>query len=116
MKIKLDENLPARLRNVLRTYGHDVDTVLDEQLGGLPDADIWAAACAENRLLITQDLDFSDLRRFAPGAHPGVLLVRLRDPSVGAISARVESIASLLPDLARCFAVLTESKLRVKRP
>lgn len=115
MKIKLDENLPTRLRDVLRTYGHDVDTVLDEQLGGMPDAEIWGAACNEDRLLITQDLDFSDLRTFAPGSHPGLLLVRLRNPSVMAITARVESIASLLPDLAKCFAVLTEAKLRIKR-
>ena len=32
MKIKLDENMPHRLVAALARHGHDVDTVLDEQL------------------------------------------------------------------------------------
>ena len=32
MKIKLDENLPARLADVLRDLGHDVLTVFDENI------------------------------------------------------------------------------------
>lgn len=59
MKIKLDENLPVRIKTVLQTHGHDVDTVPEESLSGRPDSDVWAAACGEGRLLITQDLDFS---------------------------------------------------------
>jgi hypothetical protein len=31
------------------------------------------------RFLVTQDLDFSDVRRFEPGSHHGLLLVRLPD-------------------------------------
>lgn len=33
MRIKLDENLPVALLETLRTYGHDVDTVADEDPG-----------------------------------------------------------------------------------
>jgi predicted nuclease of predicted toxin-antitoxin system len=77
MRIKLDENIPARAAVCLRTLGHDVDTVLEEGLGGRDDAAIWAAAQGESRFFITQDLDFSDVRRFAPGTHLGVMLVRI---------------------------------------
>ena len=35
MKIKLDENIPVRVSQKLQSLGHDVDTVLDESLGGL---------------------------------------------------------------------------------
>ena len=72
MKIKLDENLPARLAGILSVHGHDVHTVPGENLTGRPDADIWRAANEEGRFLITQDLDFSDARRFAPGTHAGL--------------------------------------------
>ncbi len=37
MKLKLDENLPARLAGELSALGHDVDTVPDEGLKGTPD-------------------------------------------------------------------------------
>jgi len=60
MKIKLDENLPFRLSTLLRDFGHDVHAARDEHLTGHLDEDIWEAAQKESRLLVTQDLDFSD--------------------------------------------------------
>src|ERR1700733_12736684 len=81
MKIKLDENLPYRLANLLADLGHDVHTTYQEGLIGKGDQEIWNAAQEESRFLITQDLDFSDLRIFTPGTHSGILLIRLRKPS-----------------------------------
>lgn len=77
MRIKLDENLPVRLVEMLGELGFEADTADDEGLGGVSDDRVWEAVQAGGRFLITQDLDFSDLRRFAPGSHHGVLLVRL---------------------------------------
>ena len=34
MRLKLDENLGLRQRDLLRSAGHDVDTVRDERLSG----------------------------------------------------------------------------------
>ena len=79
MKLKLDENLPESAATRLAALGYDVDTVLAEQLGGRNDEDVWAAAQAEGRFLVTHDLDFSDARKFRPGSHAGVLIVRLPD-------------------------------------
>jgi len=61
-------------------------------LTGVDDARVWGAAQQEERFFITQDLDFSDLRRYAPGSHRGVLLVRLRDPGREALYLRVRSL------------------------
>ncbi|MGZ8203400.1 MAG: DUF5615 family PIN-like protein [Burkholderiales bacterium] len=68
-----------------------MDTVASEGLKGKPDSDIWNAARRDDRLLITQDLDFSDVRQFKPGTHPGLLLVRLREPGANALLSRVRS-------------------------
>lgn len=46
MKVKLDENLPASLGEVLAAHAHDVDTVVAEKLVGHPDAEVAAAALA----------------------------------------------------------------------
>lgn len=115
MRIKLDENLPERLLGILSAHGHDVHTVPDEKLSGRPDADIWQAACAEERFLITPDLDFSDTRRFAPGTHAGQLLLRLREPGAQALAAAVAAVAGEIDGWQGCFVVATENKLRVKR-
>jgi predicted nuclease of predicted toxin-antitoxin system len=70
MKIKLDENLPLRLTAPLKDLGHDVHTVRAERPIGHPDSEIWEAAQTESRFLITQDMDFSDSRKFALAPTP----------------------------------------------
>lgn len=116
MKIKLDENLPARLAERLQRAGHDVETVQSEGLVGCADAELWSVVCTEGRFLITQDLDFSDARRFQPGTHAGLLLIRLRQPGANALLTTMESVLVELEQWAGCFVVLTEHKLRVLRP
>jgi len=66
--------------------------------------------------LITQDLDFSDMRKFAPGTHCGILLVRLREPGAQALLDMISAVVSKLAGWHGCFVVLTEHKLRVKHP
>jgi predicted nuclease of predicted toxin-antitoxin system len=118
MKVKLDENIPVRLADELALLGHDVDTVQSEGLTGRSDGDIWSSAQHDGRLLITQDLDFSDVRKFKPGTHQGLLLVRLREPGANALLGRLRAIAQEegLESFAGCFAVLTDRKLRIRRP
>lgn len=98
--------------------GHDVETVPDEGLGGATDTQVWHAAQEESRFFITQDLDFSDIDKFSPGSHHGVLLVRLHNPSRHALIDKIESLfrAEMVDDWQRCFVVATDRKLRVRRP
>jgi len=117
MKIKLDENLPESLLPSLRELGHEADNVRLEGLAGRPNTDVWQAAQAGGHFLITQDLDFSDLRKFAPGTQAGLLLLRLRLPGRLALSRRIlevfqtENVAAW----ARCFVLVTDRKIRVHR-
>lgn len=118
MKIKLDENVSAEAARVMATRGHDVDTVPAEGLAGKLDPDVFAAAVREGRALVTQDLDFSDIRRYQPGQHPGMILLRLRTRGRAALLRRVEQIADR-PDFASwagCLVVVTDLKVRVRRP
>jgi predicted nuclease of predicted toxin-antitoxin system len=118
MKIKLDENLPFRLANLLKELGHDAHTVHEERLNGHPDREIWEAAQRESRFLITQDMDFSDSRKFAPGSHHGILLVRLHSPNRRNLVGRVTEVFrnESVGEWAGCFVVATERKIRVLKP
>jgi predicted nuclease of predicted toxin-antitoxin system len=118
MKIKLDENLPASLAPSLVALGHDARTVISENLRGHPDQEVWGIAQEEERFFITQDLDFSDARQFAPGRHNGILLIRLRSPDRRSLLARVHRIFEQ-EDVAKwrgCFVVASDRKIRVLRP
>ena len=118
MKIKLEENLPDRLVAVLIGLGHNVDTVRTEQLAGRADPDVWSAAQTAQRFLITQDLDFSDVRRYTPGTHAGLLLVRLTRPGRKALFERVSTVFQTenVEDWTGCLVVATEQKIRIRRP
>ena len=118
MKIKLDENLPVSLLATLRSHGHNVDTVAQENLTGEPDKTVWQKTQQAGRLLIAQDLDFSDVRTFAPGTHHGILLVRLATPGRRALFERLSSLFATedVESWQRCFVVASDHKLRVRRP
>lgn len=115
MRIKLDENLPGGLAIALRALGHDADTVEQEGMQGCADPDVWRAAQQEGRFLITQDLDFSDVRRFRPGTHAGLLLVRLARPGRVALMRRILQAFERedADKWSGCFVVLTDLKLRI---
>jgi predicted nuclease of predicted toxin-antitoxin system len=118
MRIKLDENLPLKLAASLKALGHDVDTVFDEGLAGHADTDIWQIAQHEKRVLITQDLDFSDAREFLPGTHAGILLIRLSSPSRERLLVRVSEIfqTEAVHQWSGCLIVVTDHKVRILRP
>ena len=118
MRIKLDENLPTRLVPLLDALGHNTDTVPEEQLQGRNDSVIWQATQDAGRFLVTQDMDFSDIRQFRPGTHHGILLLRMRAPGRAALIARLLSIFHTedIGSWSRCFVVATERKIRVVRP
>ncbi|MBI1767893.1 MAG: DUF5615 family PIN-like protein [Bacteroidetes bacterium] len=118
MNIKLDENMPLKLVRILTDMGHQTDTVPQEGLAGHDDKGVWEAAQATGRFLITQDLDFSDIRRFIPGTHHGLLLVRLRNPSRTALVQRVQTLFQMenVELWKACFVVATERKVRIRRP
>lgn len=76
MRLKLDENLPTGLAAGLATRDHDADTVIDEGPAGQPDPVIVATAADARRMLLTLDRGIGDLRRYPPGSHAGVVVLR----------------------------------------
>lgn len=118
MKLKLDENLPDRIVANLVALGHDTDTVVGEGLGGTKDEDLWPKVQEAGRFLITRDLGFSDERLYPPGAHRGIMVVRLSDDRSRATAERLAAVfqAEEVEAWAGCLVVVTDHKVRVRRP
>ena len=91
MKFKLDENLPELVRVSLSELGHDAHTVAQEGLAGAQDDTVLQACVAEDRILITLDLDFSDIRAYPPGSYPGVWVLRPQKQTFTVIEALVRA-------------------------
>ena len=118
MLVKLDENLGRSHVELLRNAGHEADRIYDEGLSGETDSAVWERVCAEGRFFITLDLDFSDVRRYPPGSHQGILLLRARSRSRRAALQVLQRVLSeqQLDNLSGCLAVADEAHTRIRRP
>lgn len=85
LRFKLDENIPRRVESGLRDVGNDVETAQSEGLAGVLDPHLLAACIAEDRILVTLDLDFADIRTYPPGSHRGVWVLRPAEQSFASI-------------------------------
>ena len=77
MKIKLDENLGDRGRQLLASAGHDVCTVPAQGLTSADDRLLIDACRREGRALVTLDMDFANPLVYPPADHAGIAVLRL---------------------------------------
>lgn len=118
MKFKLDENMPADLAARLHAEGHDVRDVVEEGLQGKDDPSVLQAAVDEQRILMTFDLDFADVRHYAPGTHAGIVVFRVHDQRWKTLEGPVNRLlaAGILDDLQKGLAIVDETRVRLRRP
>ena len=97
MKFKLDENFGTRGVANLAAHGHDVATVADQGLSSASDITLIDVCRAEERCLVTLDLDFSNPIRFPPRDYAGIVVVRVPARSgLAEIETALETLARTL--------------------
>ena len=118
MKFKCDECIPVGVADYIAQSGYDVDTVNQEGLSGASDREVWQAAQLEGRFLITTDLDFSDVRRFKPGTHHGILLMRVSQEGQTALSNIIRWLFTHYNpgSWSEALVIVTDHKLRIRPP
>jgi predicted nuclease of predicted toxin-antitoxin system len=76
MKFKLDECMDVRLALAFANAGHDAQSVYVQGLSGKPDTEIYAVCTKERRVLVTQDMVFSNPFLFPPVGTEGIIVIR----------------------------------------
>lgn len=116
MRFKVDQNLPIEFVHLLQRAGHEAATVFEQQLTGAPDPRIVEVCLKENRVLITADLDLSDIRQHPQTGHPGFIVLRLRRQARPRQLAALQRILPLLntTPLANRLWIVEETRLRIR--
>jgi predicted nuclease of predicted toxin-antitoxin system len=118
MRFKTDENLPIEVAELITGQGHDALTVEDQGLGGTPDEQIAAVCQSENRILVTLDTDFSDIRQYPPGSHPGIIVFRIsRQDRTSILSVTRRLLQSLSDqDPKGALWIVDDRRIRAREP
>jgi len=116
VKFKTDENLPNAAVAILRAAGHNVTTVLEEELGGAADPRVAQICRTEQRALITLDRGLGDIRAYPPADYHGIVVLRPRDQGIDAIVALIQRIGPLLEShsLVGTLWIVDERRVRVR--
>jgi predicted nuclease of predicted toxin-antitoxin system len=114
VRVKLDENVTVDALEPFARFGHDADTVVEEGLTGASDDVVRRAAADADRMIVTFDVGFADIRT----EPTGVLLLRLADQQPANVLAVIERLVTYhdLDDFAGCIVVVTERLVQVRRP
>lgn len=115
MKFLLDENADFPLGHFLKGLGHDVTAIAHDYPAALKDSQVLAIALREQRILITNDLDFGELifRQRLP--HSGIILFRLGDESLATKSIWLKHVIDNHTHELKQFLVISERGVRVRR-
>ena len=118
MRVKLDENISDQLLAPLQQAGHDVDTVEQEGLCAEPDEVIATAARTHDRMLLTLDKDFADIRKYPPGTHPGIIGFRISSHLPRYTASFIERfvLEHPLDPWSGCLVIVDETAIRVRQP
>ncbi len=98
MKFKLDECLDVRLVALFPDAGHDVQTVYQEKLSGAPDDRLYSVCLQEERIILTQDMDFSNPLRFSPLPSQGIIVLRNPSQLLPEAEYLVQMVISKIPE------------------
>lgn len=117
IRVKLDEDLPVTLTDLLNAAGYEASRVFVQGMGGWKDDPLWEAIQIEGRLFVTADKGFGDIRRYPPGTHAGVLVLRPDEDGIRPLLELASRVIAhyRLDDLMGTITVVTPRGVRIRR-
>ena len=117
MKFLLDMGLAQSTARHLRQQGHNALHLRDQALQRLTDDQIIAKAVAEERIVLTHDLDFGRFIALGGYQAPSVITFRLSDMRAPQVNRRLaEVLARFAPQLLEGAMIsVTDQSIRVRQ-
>ena len=115
MHFKIDENLPIEIAKLLISAGYDAKTVNEQQLQGVKDPILIDICKSENRVLVTLDTDFSDIKAYPPHEFSGIIVLRVGSQAKQHILKVFQHILLLIDrePLKQHLWIVEETRIRI---
>ncbi|HEV7222893.1 MAG TPA: DUF5615 family PIN-like protein [Pirellulales bacterium] len=117
MRFLGDMGVSMRVIEWLRAAGHDAVHLREEGLQRLPNGDIFQKGFAEQRIVLTFDLDFGEILAGSAGQQVSVVLFRLRDTRTEHVIERLQAVLeqSSAELLAGAIIIVEEGRFRIRK-
>jgi predicted nuclease of predicted toxin-antitoxin system len=118
LRFLIDEDCPLSLENLLNLKGYDTIHVKTSGLSGTKDPQLFIFAQQEQRIIISRDLGWANIKTYPPNSHCG--LIALRFPfEANAIEIRqvVEQFIDRVDtsEIVGAIVIVDKNKFRVRK-
>jgi predicted nuclease of predicted toxin-antitoxin system len=115
VRFKLDENLSPSLVTFFTDAKHDAHSFIDQALSGKSDERVIEVCRREQRALVTFDLDFSNILRYPPGHHAGIIVLRLSDQAHSTAARAIQRVVELVDQesVAGTLWIVEDTRVRI---
>ncbi|TYQ30160.1 DUF5615 family PIN-like protein [Pseudanabaena sp. UWO310] len=76
VRFLIDEDCPLSLEILLNSKGHDTIHVKTSGLSGTKDPELFVFAQQEQRIIISRDLGWANIKTYPPDTHCGLVVLR----------------------------------------
>ena len=116
MKILADMHISPATVHFLQTLGYDTVRVNEIMSSNSSDRKIVEQAKKEKRVIITQDLDFSEIISLSGEKSPSLISLRLSSSRIEFVNKRLEKILPMIEsDIAKgSIVVVEDNRIRLR--
>lgn len=117
MRFLADMGVSMRVVDWLRREGHEAFHLRERGLTRAPDAGTFRIAADEQRVVLTFDLDFSEIASFSGQSSVSVITFRLRDARSSRVIERLAAVLAKSAEAIRAGAIVSvdDARHRIRR-
>lgn len=115
----VDENISPLTMDFIRKLGFDVIDLIKINRRGITNGELVDLAISNNRVIITLDLDLGEIYYFSSKKKFGVIVVRLKTPTIEDINSVLGRFFKEIDlqeiDLTKSLIIVDEKKYRIRK-
>ncbi len=116
MKILLDNCIPGKTGKLLQEAGFSIITLKELGKSSASNSEVLYLARTNEALLLTCDLDFSNILIYPPGSHCGIIVLKISAATERPVySVLLKALEELDPSLlSRSLVIVDKNKYRLR--
>ncbi len=117
MSILLDHNVPAKFVRLLNDWDYEASRLTDHLAADTDDVDVIELAQTLDAILLTIDLDFSNILDYPPADYAGIIVMRYQASAENAVIATLRQVLADLyrDDLRGVLVIVEPTRYRIRQ-